>query len=176
MKFVCTILVPAMLGTLTAAMNLLDKEVSAADHGQIPQTLKELINNSAGKLSLSRRITSVRPGDLVRVNFSISEDKTKTPDFSEIIAAVYSTQNGSLVHVLSQAPALQISGLQDAEYLSVRDIALYLPVNGLADNRQFVMYKLALIAPKKDISGLWSKYSADTMLFAFDGANQSHRM
>ncbi|KAJ2787905.1 hypothetical protein GGI15_000324 [Coemansia interrupta] len=152
-------------------MNILDKEVSEADLGQIPQTIDALTSSSAGKISLSRRITSVRPGDLVRVNFSIPADKTETPDFSEIIAAVYSTKNGSLVHVLSQAPALQVSGLRDAEYLGGRDVALHLPVSGLPDNREFVIYKLALIAPEKDPSGLWTKYSADTMLLAFDGAS-----
>ncbi|KAJ2595736.1 hypothetical protein H4R99_005229 [Coemansia sp. RSA 1722] len=172
MKLVTLAILPAVIMcSMASAMNLMNKDVSDTDISQIPFSLSALAENNSGKLGLNRRITSVRPGDLVRVSFNIPSDQTDTPNFSEIIAAVYSTKDGSLVKVLNQAPALQINGLKDAEFRGGQDIALYLPVNGLPDKKEFVMYKLALIAPEKDSSGGWTRYSADTMLFAYDGAN-----
>ncbi|KAJ1647850.1 hypothetical protein J3B02_003105 [Coemansia erecta] len=171
MRLASLLLVPAAMYTMVIAMNLMNKDVPNTDIAQVPPSLSALAENNSEKINLNRRITSVRPGDLVRVSFNIPSDKTDTPDFSEIIAAVYSTKDGSLVKVLNQAPALQINGLKDAEFRGGQDIALYLPVNGLPNLKEFVIYKLALIAPERDSSGSWSKYSADTMLIAYDGAN-----
>ncbi|KAJ2023211.1 hypothetical protein IWW57_004208 [Coemansia sp. S610] len=159
------------LGLTASAMNILDADVSNMDLFQIPPTLTALAKGNSGDLSLTRRIASVRPGDMMQVSFNIPMEKQRTPEFSELLAAVYSTDDGSLVKVLSKAPAKQIDGLRDAEFRGGRDIRLYLPVSGLKNAKDFVMYKLALIAPERDPSGLWKRYSADTMLFAYDGAN-----
>ncbi|KAJ1826969.1 hypothetical protein LPJ56_001913 [Coemansia sp. RSA 2599] len=167
------LLVPAAIcAAVASAMNLINNDVPDADIAQIPLSLSALAENNLGKINLNRRITSARPGDLVRLGFSIPSDKPDTPNFSQIVAAIYSTKDGSLVKVLSQASALQISGLKDAGFRGGQDILLYLPVNGLLDIKEFVMYKLALIAPERDSSGSWTGYSADTMLFAYDGAKQ----
>ncbi|KAJ2721644.1 hypothetical protein GGI07_003828 [Coemansia sp. Benny D115] len=172
MRFACTtLLLPTLLGLLASGMNILDKDVSESDLRRVPATLAELQSNSAGKLTLNRRITSVRPGDIVHISFNIPSDSQDAPEFSDLIAAVYSAKDGSLVRVLNRAPALQIDGLKDAEFRGGRDISLHLPVTGLSDKKEFVMYKLALIAPEKDKAGAWRDYSADTMLFAYDGAN-----
>ncbi|KAJ2742278.1 hypothetical protein GGI20_004597 [Coemansia sp. BCRC 34301] len=153
------------------SMNVLDANVSNLDILQIPPTLLALSRGNAGELSLTRRITSVRPGDLMQISFNIPSDKQRTPEFSELLAAVYSTKDGSLVKVLSRAPAKQVDGLKDAEFKGGHDIRLFLPVSGLTNANEFVMYKLALIAPERDQDGRWQRYSADTMLFAYDGAN-----
>ncbi|KAJ2624660.1 hypothetical protein GGI26_001354 [Coemansia sp. RSA 1358] len=170
----CFIIKAMSLGVLfvaTIAMNILDATVPDEDMHQIPTTLKDLAKENAGELSLTRRITSVRPGDLMHVSFAIPENKTHIPDFSEIIAVVYSVKDGSLIHVLNKAPAKQVQGLHDAEFRGARSIPLYVPVEGLPVKRAFEMFKLALIAPEKDPSGTWTGYSADTMLFAYDGAS-----
>ncbi|KAJ2796334.1 hypothetical protein H4S07_006252, partial [Coemansia furcata] len=158
-------------GLAANSMNVLDADVSNLDILQIPQSLAALSRGNTGELSLTRRITSVRPGDMMQVSFNIPLEKHRTPDFSELLAAVYSTKDGSLVKVLSKAPAKQIDGLKDAEFKGGRDIRLYLPVSGLTNAKEFVMYKLALIAPERDQEGRWKRYSADTMLFAYDGAS-----
>ncbi|KAJ1893370.1 hypothetical protein IW146_001383 [Coemansia sp. RSA 922] len=158
-------------GLAANSMNILDADVSNLDILQIPQSLAALSHGNTGELSLTRRITSVRPGDMMQISFNIPMEKERTPEFSELLAAVYSTKDGSLVKVLSKAPAKQIDGLKDAEFKGGRDIRLYLPVSGLTSEKEFVMYKLALIAPERDQSGRWKRYSADTMLFAYDGAN-----
>ncbi|KAJ2328904.1 hypothetical protein GGI00_004073 [Coemansia sp. RSA 2681] len=152
-------------------MNVLDANVSNIDILQIPLTLSALYHGDIGELSLTRRITSVRPGDLMQVSFNIPADKQRTPEFSELLAAVYSTKDGSLVKVLNKAPAKQIDGLKDAEFKGGRDLRLFVPVSGLGSAKEFAMYKLALIAPERDQDGRWKRYSADTMLFAYDGAN-----
>ncbi|KAJ1889548.1 hypothetical protein LPJ66_007974 [Kickxella alabastrina] len=171
MKLARILFAPAFLGVMVTAMNLLNKDVTESEISQVPTTLDALLSNDAGKLTLNRRITSVRPGDLARVSFNIPSDKLDTPNFSEIIAAVYSTKDGSLVRVLNKAPAMQVDGLRDAQFRGGRDITLHLPVSGLPNKKEFVMYKLALIAPERETTGLWTRYSADTMLFAYDGAN-----
>ncbi|KAJ2901128.1 hypothetical protein IWW38_000093 [Coemansia aciculifera] len=158
-------------GTVASAMNVLDATVSNMDILQIPRTISALNHGNAGELSLTRRITSVRPGDMMQISFNIPSDKQRTPEFSELLAAVYSTKDGSLVKVLNKAPAKQIDGLKDAEFKGGRDIRLFLPVSGLTTASEFVMYKLALIAPEREQDGRWKRYSADTMLFAYDGAN-----
>ncbi|KAJ2491536.1 hypothetical protein IWW37_002208 [Coemansia sp. RSA 2050] len=159
------------LGLTANTMNILDADVPNMDVFQIPPTLTALAKGNSGDLSLTRRITSVRPGDIIQISFNIPAEKQRTPEFSELLAAIYSTEDGSLVKVLSKAPAKQIDGLRDAEFKGGRDIRLYLPVSGLTSAKDFAMYKLALIAPERDQSGLWKRYSADTMLFAYDGAN-----
>ncbi|KAJ2475245.1 hypothetical protein EV174_005347 [Coemansia sp. RSA 2320] len=152
-------------------MNVLDADVPDIDVQQIPQSLAALTRGNSGELSLTRRITSVRPGDLMQISFNIPSDKQRTPEFSELLAAVYSTKDGSLVKVLNKAPAKQIDGLRDAEFKGGRDIRLFLPVGGLTNVKEFAMYKLALIAPEREPDGRWKRYSADTMLFAYDAAS-----
>ncbi|KAI8325420.1 hypothetical protein GQ54DRAFT_308367 [Martensiomyces pterosporus] len=161
---------PVFFGALAAAMSLVSMDASDLDISQVPRSLYELKNRASGELTLSRRITSVRPGDLMQVSLTALPEKHAAMDFSELIATVYSTDDGNLVRVLGKIPANQVAGLKNAEPRGRSNVKLYIPVHGLSTNKAFTMYKLALIAPESDSSGLWKKYAADTMLFGYDGA------
>ncbi|ORX71510.1 hypothetical protein DL89DRAFT_266523 [Linderina pennispora] len=171
MKYLLCLVPVTVLGALASAMNVLNLDPSEYDIREVPKNLKDLAEHNEGSLSVTRRITSVRPGDMMQVTFDIPTDKRNTPNFSSLIAAVYNPSDGSLVHVLGKTLATQVQGLKDAEFMGGSGLNLHIPVRGLGEVQKFSMFKLALIAPENESTGQWKTYSADTMLFAYDGGH-----
>ncbi|KAJ2656809.1 hypothetical protein IWW48_004835 [Coemansia sp. RSA 1200] len=151
----------------------LEVAIATAVPQQIPATFHDLSRDgdSAGSIMLTKRIASVRPGDNIRVGISFLRETDIVPSLSDIVAAVYSASDGSLVHVLDRRLAEHDMSLHNTTPLEPRSIPLCIPTDGLRARKPFEMYKLVLIVPERDLSGVWTSYSAAAMLFAYDNTS-----
>ncbi|KAJ2325306.1 hypothetical protein IWW51_002852 [Coemansia sp. RSA 2702] len=122
---------------------------------QVPISLDRLARDSMGTIQLNRRIASVRPGGPIHVGFTLNG--WDQPAGQELVAAVYSAKDGSLVHVLGQT-SVRSTGA------SRHQLAVHLPVEGLSTDSSQSVYRLALIAPHTSPAGERLGYSTGTML------------
>ncbi|KAJ2510376.1 hypothetical protein GGI11_005510 [Coemansia sp. RSA 2049] len=162
----------AALSAIHATANL-EVTIATAVPQQIPATFHGLSRDgdSAGSIMLTKRIASVRAGDNIHVGISFLRETDTVPDLSDIVAAIYSASDGSLVHVLDRKLAEHATSMHNTTPLGLRSIPLCIPTDGLLARKPFEMYKLALIVPERDLSGVWTRYSAATMLFAYDSTS-----
>ncbi|KAJ2386727.1 hypothetical protein GGI23_006430 [Coemansia sp. RSA 2559] len=117
---------------------------------------------------LTKRIASVRPGDQIHVGIGMPKGTSAKPDLSDIITAVYSASDGSLVRVLNKSLARQTTFPHCTAPIGSHNVPLCISTSDLCARKPFELYKLALIVPEMDPSGARTRYSVATMIFAYD--------
>ncbi|KAJ2145299.1 hypothetical protein IWW43_002140 [Coemansia sp. RSA 1935] len=121
----------ALFGAASAVISIEDMSEAYIGQDQIPVFLTRLSKKSGGSITLNRRITLVRPGNSIRVSFTL--DSWDPHSTVELIAAAYSARDGSLVRVLGSLPALPAPehGAQ-----SMHSLMVHLPIEGLSPSKE----------------------------------------